>query len=41
MESVRESGVDHVEGRLAALTYKMNAFGEQKAAVEMVNKRIM
>ena len=28
----------HVEGRLAALTYKMNAIGEQKAAVEMANK---
>jgi len=30
--------VDHVEGRLAALTYKMNAIGEQKAAVEMASK---
>ena len=28
----------HVEGRLAALTYKMNAIGEQKAAVEVANK---
>lgn len=35
---MQQQHVDHVEGRLAALTYKMNAIGEQKAAVEMANK---
>eukprot|EP00090_Calanus_glacialis_P034641 TRINITY_DN583_c0_g1_i1.p1 TRINITY_DN583_c0_g1~~TRINITY_DN583_c0_g1_i1.p1 ORF type:complete len:350 (+),score=167.73 TRINITY_DN583_c0_g1_i1:57-1106(+) len=35
---LQQQHVDHVEGRLAALTYKMNAIGEQKAAVEMANK---
>jgi len=35
---LQQQHVDHVEGRLAALTYKMNAIGEQKAAVEMANR---
>lgn len=35
---LQQQHVDHVEGRLAALTYKMNAIGEQKAAVEAANK---
>jgi len=35
---MQQQHVDHVEGRLAALTYKMNAIGEQKVAVEMANR---
>jgi len=35
---LQQQHIDHVEGRLAALTYKMNAIGEQKAAVEMANR---
>ena len=35
---LQQQHVDHVEGRLAALTYKMNAIGEQKTAVEMASR---
>ena len=30
--------IDHVEGRLSALTYKINSISEQKTAVEAANK---
>jgi len=30
--------IDHVEGRLAALTYKVNSIGEQKGALEAASK---
>ena len=35
---LQQQHVDHVEGRLAALTYKIHAIGEQKVAVDMANK---
>ena len=35
---LNQQHIDHVEGRLSALTFKVNSIGEQKGAVEMANK---
>ena len=35
---LNQQHIDHVEGRLSALTFKVNSIGEQKGAVEVANK---
>ena len=35
---LNQQHIDHVEGRLSALTFKVNSIGEQKGAVELANK---
>ena len=35
---LNQQHIDHVEGRLSALTFKVNSIGEQKGAIELANK---